>query len=124
MSDDESDVAYSDVADDESPLSQSFSAGRGQSISRHTSNDRLYSSSSRHLSIVDHHTPLLSQADGRAQYLAVPASEGESSRPLGMVTRKISRVFQAKSFDYDIDKSSLAAVGSGERVWYLLFGQC
>jgi hypothetical protein len=32
--------------------------------------------------------------------------------------RKISRVLQPKAYDYDADKHSLAAVGSGERVWY------
>jgi hypothetical protein len=40
-----------------------------------------------------------------------------SPRPLGMLTRKISRVFQSKAYDYDSNKNSLAAVGSGERVW-------
>jgi len=31
--------------------------------------------------------------------------------------RKISRLLQPKAYDYDTDKHSLAAVGSGERVW-------
>ena len=35
-----------------------------------------------------------------------------------MLSRKISRVFQPKAYDYDSNKHSLAAVGSGERVWY------
>ena len=44
-------------------------------------------------------------------------SGGGSQRPLGILTRKISRVFQSKAYDYDSNKPSLAAVGSGERVW-------
>ena len=118
MSDEESDIDYSDV---DSPLSQSIRFRPTQSISHQSSNDRLYATSSRHLSIPDQNTPLLSQGDGWGHYMTTPSQpEGESSsRPLGILTRKISRVFQAKSFDYDNNKSSLAAVGSGERVWYV-----
>ena len=56
-------------------------------------------------------TPLL-------QPLELTDPVGGTSRPLGILTRKISRVFQSKAYDYDSNKHFLTAVGSGERVWY------
>jgi hypothetical protein len=72
---------------------------------------------------------LLSHRDGIRSYFSsrVPSPlleiadpfEATSSPPrtLGILTRKISRVFQSKAYDYDSNKNSLAAVGNGERVW-------
>jgi hypothetical protein len=56
-----------------------------------------------------HSTPAFRDTQ-RASKLAVPP-------PQRGLRRKISRVLQPKAYDYDADKHSLAAVGSGERVW-------
>jgi len=124
MADDDSDVDYSDI---ESPLSYSVHGQQSTTQNSSSSKDRLYSASthmSRYLAVPEsEHAPLLSSGDGLQRYHSVSvasddAAESASSRPLGILTRKISRVFQSKAYDYDNNKSSLAAVGSGERVWY------
>ena len=115
MVDDDSDVDYSDI---DSPLSYSVHGGGQQSTSSHLSTDRLYSAPSRYLFVPDHETPLLAHRDAWGQYQSTSSNHSEANpKPLGMLTRKISRVFQSKAYDYDNNKSSLAAVGSGERVW-------
>lgn len=75
-------------------------------------------------------TPLLSGVhDSLRRYHSTPAfnksplprrvtdSAASPTRQDGL-RRKISRVLQPTAYDYDADKHSLAAVGSGERVWY------
>jgi hypothetical protein len=122
-------------ADDyfDSPLSSSVYQSRKQSFShspsRPRSVDRLYSIASSHRQVLpdSEHSALLNNRDGIRSYMSNTLlhphpehsdSTAGASRPLGILTRKISRVFQSKAYDYDSDKNSLAAVGSGERVWY------
>lgn len=121
--------------DFDSPLTSSFhrdgKPSLSQSPSRQQSVDRLYSVAStlRHAGSESEYSPLVNHREGPRSYHSTPSLERSdpfessvsSSRPLGILTRKISRVFQSKAYDYDSDKTSLAAVGSGERVWYTLF---
>jgi hypothetical protein len=116
----------------DSPLSSS-SSGPIKSVAPHSptkakSIDRLYSAASSHRHVIpeSEHSPLLHHLDGIRSYFSTPVHEApdpfdsltSSPRPpLGLLTRKISRVFQSKAYDYDSNKHSLAAVGSGERVW-------
>jgi len=132
----ENDSDGDDLYDADSPLSISrYSTPKhpySKSPTRHRSTDRLYSIAASHRHVIPEFegTPLLTGRDGRAgSYMSNmsitprleipdPYESGLSSpRPLGMLTRKISRVFQSKAYDYDSNKHSLAAVGSGERVW-------
>jgi hypothetical protein len=111
-----------------SPRSGAASMGkRGSAVcfpGRTKSDDRLYNMSSS-VRIESEAASLLSYREGPRSYLSTPAIEssdpfdvpGGSPGHLGMLTRKISRVFQSKAYDYDSNKHSLAAVGSGERVW-------
>ena len=130
MADNDSDDE--DLYDADSPLSTSRYGTPKHPIShsptQHRSTDRLYSIAASHRHVIPEFegTPLLTARDGRVgSYTASPRleipdpyeSELSSPRPLGMLTRKISRVFQSKAYDYDSNKHSLAAVGSGERVW-------
>ena len=130
MADDDSDGE--DFYDVDSPLSTSLYGtpkhSSTYSPTKHRSTDRLYSiaASHRHVIPESEGTSLLTARDGRGgSYLSMSRLEtpdqyesGSSSpRPLGILTRKISRVFQSKAYDYDSNKHSLAAVGSGERVW-------
>jgi hypothetical protein len=134
MADTDSDADY----DFDSPLSSSVYHSRKQSFSRSPSHprsfDRLYSMASSHRHVVpeSEHSSLLNNRDGIRRYMSNtplvqhpehPDSAGGTSRPLRILTRKISRVFQSKAYDYDSDKNSLAAVGSGERVWYTHVGR-
>jgi len=125
MDEQDSDPEYSDF-DFSSPLSSSQIL-----VSRKQSSQRLYSQHPPGHACMGEHSPLLG---GHAEdvfgegYGAAGLSTGSHvpGRPSGSVsegakrllTRKISRVFQSKAYDYDANKSSLAAVGSGERVWY------
>lgn len=124
----------SDISEYDSAMSSSVHAAAkfpiiDQSITK--GSDRLYSISTTHrdLGPDSEHSPLLTHRDGSRGYISPQRldsfdqfdSSGSSPRPLGILTRKISRVFQSKAYDYDSNKQSLAAVGSGERVWYLLF---
>lgn len=90
--------------------------------SKQRATDRLYSASSSKQIGFDENTALLSP--GIQSYHSTPLLESSdafdsgSSAPLTILTRKISRVFQSKAYDYDSNKTLLAAVGSGERVWY------
>lgn len=117
----------------DSPLSSSVHHSRKQSFSHSPSHprssDRLYSIASLHRHVLpeSEHSSLLNNRDGIRSYMSTAPpfqspersdSVGGTSRPLRMLTRKISRVFQSKAYDYDSNKHSLAAVGSGERVWY------
>ena len=113
----------------DSPLSTSVLYGAKQyPPSRPRSSDRLYSiaSSHRHVPSETEHSSLLNNTDATRSYRATPRAQSpdhmeetfSTSRPLRLLTRKISRVFQSKAYDYDSNKHSLAAVGSGERVWY------
>jgi len=127
MADTDSDADF----DFDSPLSSSIHHSRKQSFSHSPSHprssDRLYSiaSSHRHVLPESEHSLLLNNRDAIRSYLSMTPlqtsqqydSGGGSQRPLGILTRKISRVFQSKAYDYDSNKPSLAAVGSGERVW-------
>jgi hypothetical protein len=75
-------------------------------------------------------TPLLSGVhDSLRRYHSTPAFNKSprprrvtdpAAAPTGQdgLRRKISRVLTPKAYDYDADKHSLAAVGSGERVWF------
>ena len=111
MEDVDSDPEYSDF-DFSSPLSTS------QILRSKTSSQRLYSQHPP--AAVSEHTSLLGHADiVRGGYAAA-----SSSREGNLLSRKISRVFQSKAYDYDANKSSLAAVGSGERVWYFPVLRC
>jgi hypothetical protein len=124
MADTDSDADY----EYDSPLSSSVLYGAKQySPSRPRSLDRLYSmgSAHRHVPSESEHSSLLNNHDGTRTYLATPVAQSpdhmeqtfSTPRPLKILTRKISRVFQSKAYDYDNNKHSLAAVGSGERVW-------
>src|ERR1700738_856283 len=119
-------------ASDSSPPSPingpSKEPGSEQSNLRITFDERLYSLSSPHkqsFHFDSERSSLLHQHDGIRSYHSSPRVEhpdpfdttSGSPRPLGILTRKISRVFQSKAYDYDSNKNSLAAVGSGERVW-------
>jgi hypothetical protein len=128
MADTDSDTENSDF---ESSLSSSVLYGAKQHLfrspSRPRSSDRLYSTASSHRHVIPEteQSSLLNIRDGFRSYLATPLHEVPDPfeslvsppRPLGILTRKISRVFQSKAYDYDSDKNALAAVGSGERVW-------
>jgi hypothetical protein len=133
MADDDSDVDFSDF---DSLLSSSLhitSSSKPNPPHPVLSTDRLYSLSTPLKHPESEHTPLLfNNSPAQRSYHSTRTtpqhdinspfdSSGEytSPQPLQMLTRKISRVFQSKAYDYDNDKSSLAAVGSGERVWYL-----
>ena len=96
---------------------------RTQSPLKRRSTDRLYSVASSRQTHPDEYTSLLSS--GTRSYHSTPLHEipdpfdqTTSIAPMGILRRKISRVFQSKAYDYDSNKNSLAAVGSGERVWY------
>lgn len=131
MLNDGSDVE--DFYDVESPLSTSvYGTTKRPSVSssptKYRSTDRLYSiaASHRHVLPDSESTSLLGTREGRGNYLSTSLLEPSnfdpgtsSAQPLGVLTRKISRVFQSKAYDYDSNKQSLAAVGSGERVWYV-----
>jgi hypothetical protein len=120
-----------DFYDTDSPLSTSFYGTWKHPITssptKHRSTDRLYSTaaSQRHVIPEFEGTSLLTSRDVPRSYVSTPLLEPpsrsesflSSPRPLGILTRKISRVFQSKAYDYDSNKNSLAAVGSGERVW-------
>lgn len=99
-------------------------------VTAQPSSDRLYSAfaSRRHSIAESEHSPLLASThrDGTRSYLATPRldfsehfafGEGPAQRSMSILTRKMSRVFQSKAYDYDSNRDSLAAVGSGERVW-------
>jgi len=114
----------------DTPLSSSVLYGaKPPSPSRPRSSDRLYSiaSSHRHVPSESEHSALLNHRDATRNYFSTSlpqeslSDESTPTRPLGMLTRKISRVFQSNAYDYDSNKHSLAAVGSGERVWYFSF---
>ena len=124
MADTDSDADF----DFDSPLPCSTHPSRKQSFShspsRPRSSDRLYSiaSSHRHVLPESEDSSLLNNRDGIRSYLSMTPLQSSQEydskgRPLGVLTRKISRVFQSKAYDYDSNKHSLAAVGSGERVW-------
>jgi len=130
MANDDSDGE--DFYDLESTLSTSqYGTSKRPSVSssptKYRSTDRLYSVAASHRHVLPdvESTSLLNTRDGRASYLSTPLlleppnfeSGPSSPRPLGILTRRISRVFQSKAYDYDSNKHSLAAVGSGERVW-------
>jgi hypothetical protein len=92
-------------------------------------NDRLYLVSPHKTHFTDsERSSLLGHREGIPSYVSSPRLEipdpfegsATAPRPLGLLTRKISRVFNSKAYDYDSNKNSLAAVGSGERVWYFL----
>lgn len=113
MDDMDSDPEYSDF-DFSSPLSLSQLV-----IQSKQSSQRLYS---QHPPATER-SSLLGVGHGDALgggYAAISTSGAESvsEGARRLLTRKISRVFQSKAYDYDANKSSLAAVGSGERVWY------
>ena len=105
MEDVDSNPEYSDF-DFSSPLSTS------QILRSKPSSQRLYSQHPP--AAVSEHTSLLGHADNVGGGYAAASSSREGN----LLSRKISRVFQSKAYDYDVNKSSLAAVGSGERVWY------
>ena len=125
MIDDVSDPEFSDF---DSPLSLSLIIqAKPRTI---LSTDRLYSLSNAQKHTESEHSSLLFHSDGTRSYHSIRSTpqhelnnpfevtgESTSPQPLRMLTRKISRVFQSKAYDYDNDKESLAAVGSGERVW-------
>lgn len=124
-SDADSDLDFADY--DSSPSSPHEEHPKHSTSILKTSVDRLYAlpSTKPHFTLDSERSSLLSRHDGVRSYLSSPGMEIpdpfetslSSPRPLGMLTRKISRVFQSKAYDYDSNKNSLAAVGSGERVW-------
>src|SRR5271156_6503188 len=130
--------AESDPEDYDSDSPLSFSAisysptnTKPHFITTQPSSDRLYSAfASRRQSVTEsEYSPLLASThrDGTRSYLSTPRLEVPdpltlgAQRPMSLLTRKISRVFQSKAYDYDSNKNALAAVGSGERVWYFTF---
>jgi hypothetical protein len=127
MSDDE--FEDSDYGSPISPLSSSTHQLKSRSSTPRDqrSYDRLYSVALSHKQQpVSERSSLLGSRDGSRSYQSTPMveipdpMEGPSSQPLQMLGRRLSRVFQSKTHDYDSNKDLLAAVGSGERVWYAL----
>src|SRR5579859_934846 len=93
-----------------------------QGILSPKSTDRLYSLAAlnkTHFSLDTEHAPLLASGRDAVRSYNSTSPEGTSMEasiaslapPLGMLTRKISRVFQSKAYDYDSNKHALAAVG-------------
>ena len=122
MDDLDSDPEYSDF-DFSSPLSSSqVRLQRKQS----SLDPRLYSQhppAAAHQTagvLASEHAALLAHVEGLGggYGVATGSAGGVSEGARKLITRKISRVFQSKAYDYDANRSSLAAVGSGERVWY------
>ena len=137
----ESDSEASDDLDYLSPMASDLDYLPPTASSLHVAGDRP--SYSRHLSfettlrqgleegdergVKDHErTPLMAGGRDRLRrYHSNPALHpspglvGPAATPplQSSLRRKISRLLQPKAYDYDTDKHSLAAVGSGERVW-------
>ena len=120
-----------------SPMTSSLYATTGPArpvYSRHLSYDTTagprMEESSQQLVEEGEDVPLLSGVhDSLRRYRSTPAfnkippparvtDPTTSPTRQGGLSRKISRVLKPKAYDYDADKHSLAAVGSGERVWY------
>lgn len=127
MVDEDTEPEYSDF---DSPLSASVNQScKSKTPKDQRSIDRLYATSASHRqhSPESERSSLLGNRDvfrnyNSTTFMENPDSsvEAASSQPLKALSRKVSRVFQPKMYDYDSNKDSLAAVGSGERVWYSL----
>ena len=114
-----------------SPMAGSLRvAGDRPSYSRHLSFEttlRQRAEEGDERGVKDHeHTPLIAGVRDRLRrYHSNPALHpspglvGPAATPPmhNSLRRRISRLLQPKAYDYDTDKHSLAAVGSGERVW-------
>src|SRR5436309_14940960 len=110
MTDNESDPEEFDLY---SPLSTSV---HGKALAmpsppKSSSSDRLYSTASPYRNDFpeSEQTALLGNREGSRSYISTPQldppefleSIPTAPRPLGILTRKISRVFQSKAYDYD-----------------------